>query len=105
MGKHTPGPWEYDGYGDHVSFSCATGRKDYDFRLEPGAGGMTAEELDHTAALIAAAPDLLAALEDAADWINENRDHPDTGEGQQASFLLDCIGAAIAKATNQEGTE
>jgi hypothetical protein len=46
----------------------------------------------------AAAPDLLAALEWCLEWIDDNRDADDTGEGQQALAVIGNARAAIAKA-------
>jgi hypothetical protein len=77
MGKHTPGPWSVfrrDGYstyihaineGDEIntfqvaSCYCATSRKYFPTR----------DEAEANARLIAAAPELLEALKDAADAI------------------------------------
>ena len=59
--KHTPGPWDYDYYGDHVAFVGNDNRKDYSFRVEY-CGGMPEDEQIENNHLIAAAPDLLSAL-------------------------------------------
>jgi hypothetical protein len=57
---HTPGPWDYDNYADHVSyFSDASKRQgDYDFRVE-FPDDMPETEAEANARLIAAAPELL----------------------------------------------
>lgn len=48
--------------------------------------------------LLDAAPDLLAALEWCAEWIDANAESSDTGEGQQADAVLSSARATIAKA-------
>jgi hypothetical protein len=46
----------------------------------------------------ATSPDILAALELAEGWIDAERESEETGEGQQARWILDTVRAAIAKA-------
>lgn len=58
--KHTPGPWKAEGW-ESLVVNCAEG---YTLTLAAGREGAGLEELKANAALIAAAPDLLAALED-----------------------------------------
>lgn len=48
--------------------------------------------------ILDAAPDLLAALESCAEWVDENADRTDAGECRQADSLLSAARAAIAKA-------
>ncbi len=57
--------------------------------------------------LIAAGPAMLAALQLAEGWIDAEREGEETGEGQQARWILDTIRAAIAAATGSPtgGTE
>jgi hypothetical protein len=50
------------------------------------------------AALFAASPDLLEALELAEGWIDAECESEETGEGQQARWILETMRAAIAKA-------
>ena len=61
--QHTPGPWYMDGYDlGHYEFAVYGGERNaYIARLEDD-GGDTAEQVEANARLIAAAPDLLAAL-------------------------------------------
>ena len=89
MSKHTPGPWEIDWY------ICREGNKEL-WRVPRSIGPactdhnhwagnyITVDEAD--ARLIAAAPDLLAALERIADET-------------AATWVCDVARAAIAKAT------
>jgi hypothetical protein len=81
--KHTPGPWFLEGYWDVKSKFDLGGWVSSNppagcpiFQLEPSVG--TAEEIVANARLIAAAPDLLAALKTlcaAYDACNGD-DHP-----------------------------
>lgn len=59
--QHTQAPWEYDYFGEHVSFAGNDARKDYTFRVEYCATMPEAEQVANSN-LIASAPDLLAAL-------------------------------------------
>ncbi len=72
---HTPGPWQFDNYADHVSyFSDASKHKgDYDFRIE-FPDDMPEVEAEANARLIAAAPTLLQALGQAQAAIEEATD-------------------------------
>lgn len=110
MSKHTPGPWIYIGNGDIVARSenyCG-GEKDI------ASVFLTANDEDEAnARLIAAAPELLEALQNLSIVMQELHDHWDNdrdmkvGKGLLAlSSLLpgydkriDVIHAAIAKAT------
>ena len=114
--KHTPGPWAiakvYRGGGDEI----VTTAKDIDgsdYRIAcPGSGGAMSftgtvcrldwrntDEWNANAALIAAAPDLLAALDlfverDAA----LRRENPDLTPSARFIRLLEAGEAALAKA-------
>jgi len=65
--NYTKGKWENDSFlnpvsGGHHSFGCSeSGREDYDFRVE-WHNDMPTKEAQANALLIAAAPELLAAL-------------------------------------------
>lgn len=104
MSKHTPGPWKAEGYKglvvngpDGVTLACAP-------------GGKNIEETIANAHLIAAAPDLLAALKAVVDnvdrgdsilrwsphYVSENAlDTDDFGN-------LDSARAAIARAEGRD---
>lgn len=82
MSKHTPGPW-------HLEKAIGTGNIDCGWHVEPECidfkycgmvaslsdaehiGGITKDERDANAHLIAAAPDLLAEAEKACDTFEE----------------------------------
>ena len=75
MSKHTPGPWStsFEDYGDEIWFGGeGKGMHRIEFQTSRGLrtrcylGGVTEEDFA-TARLIAAAPDLLAALKECLD--------------------------------------
>lgn len=79
--QHTPGPWEHDG-PPHNIIVWSSPENRICFLTSDGP-------TEANARLIAAAPDLLAALKEAADFVQPfNR----------AEDLLDKIEAVIAKA-------
>lgn len=101
--KSTPGPWKV--YNASLSPGSQTGRLAITGDEEPMVmrniatiEGGPREKLLANANLIAAAPELLSALEVAESWIDENREHEHTGEGHQAMAVLEGIRFAIAKA-------
>lgn len=95
MVNHTPGPWRAGSLP-----TCATGfiwSKD---------GTQIAAEIDKIsdARLIAAAPDLLDALQSAAGHLQETLDDPRWREMHPVGIcpVLDKVRAAIAKATGED---
>jgi len=89
MMTHTLGPWTVD---DNYIMCRYDGNGNYICRML-GRG----EETDANARLIAAAPDLLAALETVMPWASKAvADHYNQKQGKRA---LDIARAAIAKAT------
>jgi hypothetical protein len=103
---HTPGPWhigsEHDDNGDYRYDSCGwphfvgdnrqeTGRCDY--HMATGIQNIA------DARLIAAAPDLLAALEEMTDMAADLL--PKAGPSGWGEIAIDNARAAIAKATGQ----
>ncbi|MBC3943330.1 hypothetical protein [Sphingomonas albertensis] len=113
--KHTPGPWTiipavpYDGDDDELvgAFNEPAGIEGADgspvcvFGTCEGSGTLFENEADYR--LIAAAPDLLAALTSALPavatlWTTAGYDGDAEFEGTLKS-ILDAIDAAIAKAT------
>jgi hypothetical protein len=91
---HTPGPWYVGKYGDNDSDVCAVGGPVI-CALRSGKADPHDMEADADAALIAAAPELLAVLTWCADrW--DKYDEDDAPELGQA------IRDAIAKAAGRE---
>jgi hypothetical protein len=66
MSKHTPGPWRHDGDGDVFGADGSI--------VVIGHSGQRAIPDDDDANLIAAAPDLLKALEMCIAWMGDRRD-------------------------------
>jgi len=101
MMTHTPGPWtvgdliNMGGYRDYYQISCSPEHGDLNIEIS-NPFGTELEETKANARLIAATPDLLAALErlvadvDAEEYINQTAHSTDD---------YDMAFAAIAKAT------
>lgn len=85
---HTPGPWKYIAYDDDVVTD------DERFSIV----GHHASVLEDDARLIAAAPELLEALEEMVDLF----DGLVSGEYQPDSFTTQPARAAIAKAKGED---
>lgn len=85
MTKHTPGPWLRDGH--NLVYTLENGVNEMTVQIHHRNGGT-----DDDAHLIAAAPDLLEALEAAI------RDHEDFEDGRLSGNTVATIRAAIAKA-------
>lgn len=100
MSAHTPGPWHIErgtsvyvraDDAHHVGPICSIrSRLDY-----PGMDPIVAETLDANARLIAAAPDLLAALRSLV------MEHGGTLGCQRGDERAVAVRAAIAKATGE----
>jgi hypothetical protein len=85
--QHTPGPWDYDYYDDHIALSSPKHPDDYFARVEfspcvdtsPWDGDSPMTEDVANTKLIAAAPELLAALEKALPyvWFLARHENPD----------------------------
>lgn len=95
MSKHTPGPWKFgplSGEILHGSYTVATMPNEYEDNAvdQWGSTQKALKGITSDARLIAAAPDLLAALECIAAW----------GEGAKLTAgNVRMIRAAIVKAT------
>lgn len=96
--KHTPGPWSRDKYGNLID---ANGRNVLFRSVSILCAGDGVAEAEKNTDLIAAAPDLLAALiglDEAFCSINE---FSTKEERHDARLKLIAARAAIAKATGQ----
>lgn len=100
--KHTPGPWTFEHVSQDVVDIKSDGPKWKAVATikanKLGAGEVGADELSSNARLIAAAPDLLAACEKAADAFDALAEVNNLPSGWKRS-VVDPIRAAIAKAT------
>lgn len=91
--KHTPAPWEYQG-GDNASVEVNIGETTANIdRQDKNTGQyvISREEMEANAKLIAAAPELLEALEELMKVYERN--------GQLLSFDVNIARNAIKKAT------
>ena len=107
--KHTPGPWRYDQSHPQV----VEGRDNGGLWVRRAlAYGHTESEVDANARLIAAAPDLLAALRDvsrqleaykefAEQWFTDGVPEDWRGRCACANAELDKARAALAKAKGE----
>ena len=90
--KHTPGPWEWDEYYTGLDGANGQGVLIYSDYEGMSIHGETVAQAESNAHLIAAAPELLEALEKARQWMEDC--------GAQYRFPPE-IDAAIAKAKGQ----
>lgn len=105
MGKHTPGPWVTSDTNDiFTSLGAKNGEgfTEADDRAwhiaDCAVGWLSGNEVKANARLISAAPDLLKALEDALQYI-ENRYWGYCPEGRD---VIDVARVSIAKARGEE---
>lgn len=104
MTKHTEGPW--------IAQAESTKGQIVEYSIEGRTGliatvHVTVDNDDQDAAnasLIASAPDMLAALQDAEIWMQRITDEVLDGEGSRDRYIADCatVRAAIARATKGE---
>ena len=93
--KHTPGPWavfQNDSDEERLDINSLHPSGKGAFFVAETIGGLADGEMEANARLIAAAPDLLQACEQAEHWL----DHDD-GSAEPAEMLR-VLRAAIAKA-------
>jgi hypothetical protein len=93
MNKHTPGPW-------HVFKDSSIYSKHADYTLAEMVAGMTVEEWDANARLMAAAPELLEALQSFLNWSDSVYYGEDTR--RELVRAKDKARAAIVKATGEQ---
>ena len=101
MMTHTPGPWHYYEHETYRTTEPGISEPENSWIEIRDEGGLITATLPggsiYDAALIAAAPDLLAALETVMPWASKAvADHYNQKQGKRA---LDIARAAIAKAT------
>lgn len=104
MSGHTPGPWECDGATvfavEHHGWRKGVEQFHNRFYAGVQRGPYTpAAELVANAKLISAAPDLLAALRDLADDIDERFDMESRSTNPGMKAAVSNARAAIVKAT------
>jgi len=93
--KYTPGPWEYqESFRDWEGHEIYHANKGIAYTLTDECS-IIDEEAAANALLISAAPDLLEALEQCANWAENFTEKT----GQELIWLAK-VKAAIAKATN-----
>ena len=105
MSAHTPGPWKVDSPPRTVTFEPAFAvNGDYGPPLAFVLGSDDHPEVRANARLIAAAPDLLEALEAALPWIDLARGSDlNTDASHEAIDRIEAQArAAIAKAKGEE---
>lgn len=90
--KHTPGPWAV------VEKTTNYGTKEKLASVQAGAGFVAQRIGEADAHLIAAAPELLAALIECADWLEDEFAGRPQGDSEP---FLDRARAAIAKAKGE----
>jgi hypothetical protein len=93
---HTPGPWATDGQFGFLDVVSSKGRI---AMIDCDNDDIFGADIEANARLIAAAPDLLDALETAEKWVAQYRGLD--GHDAAARSMLAVITAAIAKAKGQ----
>lgn len=109
--KHTPGPWTVEPHNDDFGMYCireVADRHEHDMTPQELADRLVYAEDAANAALIAAAPDMLEALQVAAEFISTARKYFPKSMHNGDKFDLEnacaTIGKAIHKATEKEAT-
>ena len=100
QGKHTPGPWvngHYDDINDEIVIQTHEGEYVASIDCDGAYEGKIAATIDANARLIAAAPDMLEALQECRAEL-EAYEADATGEGYKNPRL----NAAIARATGEK---
>jgi hypothetical protein len=89
MNQHTPGPWLCEAVG--ISVACGQKKIVATFEIELEIEGASVFDMQANARLIAAAPELLAALEKIAEY-----------PGESLPFVQQLARAAVTKAEGKE---
>lgn len=97
MNKHTPGPWVE--FRDADSHDIIAPDGVHIARMEPRNSASPLEDQDADARLIAAAPDLLAALEACESFLMDGT--PDSDVSPLESAVRSVARAAIRKARGE----
>ena len=101
--EHTPGPWTIEEYGDDDAPALVI-HKDSDNRIcfmaTPGSHGDPAK-IEADARLIAAAPDMLAMLDQIAAVCTDNMDQ-NCNHRMALDFVRQVVRAAIARAEGKQ---
>lgn len=100
--SHTPGPWKVD--DSHLVFASVLGEYVANTLVEEHLDLVPREQVEANARLISAAPDLLAALEDAIECGLVPKSSALEGGALRYSSQVKCadkIRAAIAKAKGE----
>lgn len=98
---HTPGPWEFASSGKGVRYIYASNRPQPIARPFTDLGRIPKDEFEANARLIAAAPELLDALEDLANDISERFDMDDPSTNPGIRRAVEAARAALAKARGE----
>jgi len=96
MAKHTPGPWRV-AYGNRLEIRGPRDEIGWPVPVVYNAGLHTDETDQANARLIAAAPELLAALQALTDW---GREHTSPRDDNSPHLLLIAAMEVITKATD-----
>ena len=101
MSEHTPGPWRtYNMSKNKILKQWHIQRDDCKHDIALVSLDVAADERESVANLIAAAPELLAALNAASEWLNDmgcEHEEPDL------TCVVCLVNAAINKAEGREG--
>lgn len=92
----TPGPWVIEKAADAYCIASVG-----NLVIMPSSGKVKHDNTEADAQLIAAAPDLLEALEDLADDISERFDMDDRSTNPGMKRAMEAARAAIAKARGE----
>jgi hypothetical protein len=105
--KHTPGPWNRERYdtggnpGRYFPITAIRNGKHCRIAESGGDSDLPSEEIKANGTLIAAAPELLQALKNLADAVEDHDNHVDQGLAAHHDSMQ-AARAAIAKAEGRD---